>query len=333
MSDYHRTVTSSPFGQATGRTTVAIDEGLRAYKLHVYNYMVFGLAITGLAALGIYMASVTGDPGAAAKILHNGVEVPARVAHDMYLTSIGYTMFVSPVKWIVILAPLDLVFGLSFGIERLRPATAQLLFWIFAALMGLSLGSIFMVYTHTSIVRVFFITAASFGALSLWGYTTQRDLSGMGSFLVMGLFGVILASLVNLFNGELGAAIRDLSGGCSGLRRTHRLGHTTPQEPVSVWRDGWRDRGALGDSGRTLALPELHQHFHAPAPAVWSSRRVIAGLGGVTIGPQDAPLPKSDKPPALPHSGRYVGSVTQRFCGAATSTRCVQSQPGEARNC
>jgi FtsH-binding integral membrane protein len=94
--------------------------------------MVFGLAITGLAALVIYMASVTGDPGAAAKILRNGVEVPARVAHDMYLTSIGYTMFVSPVKWIVILAPLAMVFGLSFGIERLRPATAQLLFWIFA---------------------------------------------------------------------------------------------------------------------------------------------------------------------------------------------------------
>ena len=199
MSDYHRTVTSSPFGQATGRTTIATDEGLRAYMLHVYNYMVFGLAITGLAALVIYMASVTGDPGAAAKILRNGVEVPARVAHDMYLTSIGYTMFVSPVKWIVILAPLAMVFGLSFGIERLRPATAQLLFWIFAALMGLSLGSIFMVYTHTSIVRVFFITAASFGALSLWGYTTQRDLSGMGSFLLMGLFGIILASLVNLF--------------------------------------------------------------------------------------------------------------------------------------
>ena len=200
MSDYNRTVTTSPFGQATTRrTTVAIDEGLRAYMLHVYNYMVLGLAITGLAALGIYMASVTGDPGAAARILRNGVEVPARIANNMYLTSIGYTMFVSPVKWIVILAPLAIVFGLSFGVERLRPAMARLLFWIFAALMGLSLGSIFMVYTHTSIVRVFFITAASFGALSLWGYTTQRDLSGMGSFLLMGLFGVILASLVNLF--------------------------------------------------------------------------------------------------------------------------------------
>jgi hypothetical protein len=99
MSDYNRTVTSSPFGRATGRTSIAIDEGLRAYMLHVYNYMVLGLAFTGLAALGIYMASVTGDPGAAARILRNGVEVPARIANNMYLTSIGYTMFVSPVKW------------------------------------------------------------------------------------------------------------------------------------------------------------------------------------------------------------------------------------------
>jgi FtsH-binding integral membrane protein len=97
------------------------------------------------------------------------------------------------------------VFLLSFGMERMRPATAQMLFWVFAALMGVSLGSIFMVYTQTSITRVFFITAATFGALSLWGYTTQRDISGWGSFLFMGLIGVILASLVNLIwpNGML----------------------------------------------------------------------------------------------------------------------------------
>jgi FtsH-binding integral membrane protein len=200
MSDYNPHATTSPFDQVTrGRTSVEIDEGLRAYMLHVYNYMVLGLAITGLAALSIYMISVTGDAGAAAKILRNGIEVPARVAGTMYLTSIGYAIFVSPVKWAIILAPLAMVFALSFGIQKVRPATAQVLFWIFAALIGLSLGSIFLVYTHTSIVRVFFITAASFGALSLWGYTTQRDLSGMGSFLIMGLFGVIIASLVNLF--------------------------------------------------------------------------------------------------------------------------------------
>jgi hypothetical protein len=99
----------------------------------------------------------------------------------------------------VIFAPLGLVFLLSFGIDRMRPAMAQIAFWIYAALVGVSLASIFMVFTHTSIVRVFFITAASFGALSLWGYTTQRDLSGWGSFLIMGLFGIILASLVNIF--------------------------------------------------------------------------------------------------------------------------------------
>lgn len=199
MSDYRPNVTPSPWGQATTRTSVAVDEGLRAYMLHVYNYMVIGLAITGLAALGIYMLSVTADASAAAKIVRNSVEVPARVAANMYLTSIGYTLFVSPVKWVVILAPLAMVFGISYGMDRVRPATAQMLFWIFAALIGLSLGSIFLVYTHTSIVRVFFITAASFGALSLWGYTTGRDLSGMSSFLIMGLFGVVIASLVNLF--------------------------------------------------------------------------------------------------------------------------------------
>jgi FtsH-binding integral membrane protein len=115
------------------------------------------------------------------------------------MTAVGYYVFVSPLKWVIMLSPLALVFVLSFGLQRLRPATGQLLFWLFAALMGLSLGSIFLVFTHTSIVRVFFITAASFGALSLWGYTTQRDISGMGSFLLMGLFGVILASLINLF--------------------------------------------------------------------------------------------------------------------------------------
>jgi FtsH-binding integral membrane protein len=92
--------------------------------------------------------------------------------------------------------------GLSFGVERMRPATAQLLFWIYAGLVGVSLGAIFLVFTHTSVVRVFFITAASFGALSVWGYTTQRDLTGIGSFLIMGLFGVIIASLVNMFLGS-----------------------------------------------------------------------------------------------------------------------------------
>ncbi|MEW6641375.1 MAG: Bax inhibitor-1/YccA family protein [Pseudomonadota bacterium] len=188
MSDLDRNY-ASPFGRAAGRAdAVAVDAGLRAYMLKIYNYMTIGLAITGFAALGVYMAAVTTDAGAAA----------ARVGNTM-LTSFGVAMFVSPLKWLFILAPLVMVFVISFGIQRLRPATAQMLFWAFSALMGLSLSSIFLVYTHTSIVRVFFITAASFGALSLYGYTTKRDMSGMGSFLMMGLFGIIIASLVNLF--------------------------------------------------------------------------------------------------------------------------------------
>jgi FtsH-binding integral membrane protein len=105
----------------------------------------------------------------------------------------------SPLKWVVMLAPLALVFFFSFRADSMSPSTAQITFWIFAALIGVSLSTIFLVYTHTSIVRVFFITAASFGALSLWGYTTQRDISAWGSFLIMGLFGIIIASLVNLF--------------------------------------------------------------------------------------------------------------------------------------
>jgi len=200
MAEFDRSIAGMPFSSEMSLAEAAvIDAGLRAYMLRIYNYMILGLAITGVAALGIYILSVTDDMAAAAKAVRGGIEIPARLAGNMYLTPLGYTVFISPVKWALILAPLALVFGLSFGIERLRPAIAQLLFWLYAALIGVSLGSIFMIYTHTSVVRVFFITAASFGALSLWGYTTQRDLTGIGSFLVMGLFGIIIAGIVNFF--------------------------------------------------------------------------------------------------------------------------------------
>ena len=194
MSDLDRNY-ASPFGRAAGRVDAAtVDAGLRAYMLRIYNYMTIGLAITGLAALGVYMGAVTTDSAGAAAKLGNA-----------YLTPFGYALFVSPLKWVFMLAPLVMVFAISFGINRLKPATAQMLFWAFSALMGISLSSIFLVYTHSSIVRVFFITAASFGALSLYGYTTKRDMTGMGSFLIMGLFGLIIASLVNAFfpNGML----------------------------------------------------------------------------------------------------------------------------------
>lgn len=200
MSDLDRNVAAAQYGRPLTRAEAAVvDEGLRAYMLRIYNYMVLGLAITGFAALGVYLVSVTGDTASAARVVRNGVEGYARISGGAYLTPIGHLLFVSPFKWVVILAPLAMVFLLSFGISRVRPATGHVLFWIFAALIGLSLASVFLVFTHTSIVRVFFITAATFGAMSLWGYTTQRDLTGLGSFLFMGLFGVVLAALVNLF--------------------------------------------------------------------------------------------------------------------------------------
>jgi FtsH-binding integral membrane protein len=197
MSDYDRNAAAAKWGRPITRAeTTVIDAGLRAYMLRVYNYMVIGLAITGFAALGVYLLSVTGDPALAMKSA-SGTAI--RVAGNQYLTSIGYTLFVSPLKWVVILAPLGMVFFLGARMQSMSSTGAQVMFWVFSALIGVSLGSIFLVYTHTSIVRVFFITAASFGALSLYGYTTKRSLSGMASFLIMGLFGVIIASLVNLF--------------------------------------------------------------------------------------------------------------------------------------
>jgi len=199
MSDFNRNTATAQYGRLTGAEAAVVDVGLRAYMLRIYNYMVIGLAITGFAALGIYLLSVTGDASVAARNANGAV---AALRNGVYLTPLGYALFVSPLKWLVILAPLGLVFFLSFRAESMRPATAQVLFWIYAALVGVSLGSIFLIYTHTSVVRVFFITAASFGALSLWGYTTQRDLTGMGSFLIMGLFGIIIASLVNVFLGS-----------------------------------------------------------------------------------------------------------------------------------
>ncbi|MFG1463781.1 Bax inhibitor-1/YccA family protein [Xanthobacter sp. DSM 24535] len=191
MSDYDRNV-AGRYGTTVTRSEAAIDQGLRSYMLSVYNYMTLGLAITGLAALGVFMLSVTTDPSQAA----------GQVAGGIMLTKFGYALFVSPLKWVVMLAPLAAVFFLSFRIQNMSVGAAQATFWIYAGLVGVSLATIFLVYTHESIVRVFFITAATFGALSLYGYTTKRDLSAMGSFLIMGLFGIIIASVVNIFLGS-----------------------------------------------------------------------------------------------------------------------------------
>jgi uncharacterized protein len=159
-------------------TQVQIDQGLRSYMLKVYNYMAAGLGITGVAAYATFHAAVDAAGG---------------------LTPFGNAIFVGPLKWVLILAPLALVILLSFRISRMSVSAAQMTFWAYAALVGVSFASLGLIYTSASIAQVFFITAGTFGALSLYGYTTKRDLAGFGSFLFMGLIGLIIASLVNLF--------------------------------------------------------------------------------------------------------------------------------------
>ncbi|MEO1093077.1 MAG: Bax inhibitor-1/YccA family protein, partial [Pseudomonadota bacterium] len=160
--------------RASSRADAAMyDEGLRRHMLRVYNFMLLGLALTG--AVAMFVASS-----------------PALMQ----------TIFGTPLKWVVMLAPLGFVMFLSFRADRISAPAAQGLFWAFAACMGLSLASIFYVYTGGSIARVFFIAAAMFGATSLWGYTTKTDLSKFGSFLFMGLIGIVIASIVNIFLGS-----------------------------------------------------------------------------------------------------------------------------------
>jgi len=177
-------------------TGVAIDEGLRAYMLRVYNYMAAGVALTGIVALTLFSLATTLDPGMAAKAASGA---PIAVKGGMFLTPLGYTLWATPLKWVIVFAPIAMCFLMGFGAARFSAGTTQLLFWVFAALVGLSMSVIFMVYTQASIARIFFISAAMFGALSLYGYTTKRDLSGMGQFLFMGFIGIFIAMIVNIF--------------------------------------------------------------------------------------------------------------------------------------
>ena len=150
-----------------------LDEGLRQHMLRVYNYMMVGLVVTGLVA---YLTSTS---------------------HDLMMT-----LFATPLKWVVMLAPFAFILVLSFGIQKLSVQAAQAVFWAYCAAMGLSLATIFVVFTGTSIARVFFITSGTFAAMSLYGYTTKKDLSGFGSFLMMGLFGIVIAGFANIFIGS-----------------------------------------------------------------------------------------------------------------------------------
>ena len=173
------------FNQRSFTKTVdqaTIDEGLRAYMLKVYNYMTTGLVLTGFIAYFFGKASVE-----------------AYVPGGVILTPVGNMLFNSGLSFVIMLAPLGFVFYLSARINKMSTTSAQITFWLFASIMGLSLASIFVQFTHSSIARVFFITAGTFGAMSLYGYTTKRDLTKLGGFLFMGLIGIIIASIVNIF--------------------------------------------------------------------------------------------------------------------------------------
>ncbi len=162
-----RAAVSAP--TSVGARQVAYDAGLRSYMLSVYNYMASGVLLTGVVALG-FAAS-----GMAEQVL------------------------ATPLRWLIMLAPLGFVMVLSFGINRLSTGAAQALFWAFAVVMGLSMSSIFLVFTGTSIAQTFFATAAAFAGLSLWGYTTKRDLAPFGTFLIMGVVGILVAMIINIF--------------------------------------------------------------------------------------------------------------------------------------
>ncbi len=167
-------------GQMTRAQAAAaeIDVGLRRYMLQVYNYMASGVALTGIVA---YVVANT----------------PAILQYFYVQTPLGLEP--TMLAYVAMFSPLAFILVLSFGINRMNAATAQLVFWLFAGVMGLSVTHIFLLYTGESITRVFFITAGTFGAMSLYGYTTKKDLSGWGSFLIMGLFGIIIAMVVNIF--------------------------------------------------------------------------------------------------------------------------------------
>ena len=174
---------------ATGARAAEIDAGLRAHMNKVYGTMSVGMLITFAAAWAIAGLAVTTDPSAAV----------AQLSADKYLTSFGYSIYGSPLKWVIMFAPLAFVFGFSAALNRLSAAGAQLVFYAFAAVMGLSISSIFLIYTGQSIIQVFLITSIAFAGLSLYGYTTKKDLSAMGTFLIMGVIGLIVASIVNIF--------------------------------------------------------------------------------------------------------------------------------------
>ncbi len=177
---------------AAGVNAAQIDQGLRAHMNKVYGTMSVGMLITALAAWAIAGLAVTTDPAQAVGQMQNGT----------MLTSLGAAIYTSALKWVVMFAPLAMIFAFGAVMRRASAQAAQLFFFVFATLIGVSLSSIFIFYTSYSIVQTFLVTSIAFAGLSLWGYTTKRDISGWGSFLIMGVIGILVASIVNIFLGS-----------------------------------------------------------------------------------------------------------------------------------
>jgi uncharacterized protein len=184
MSDFDRNIATARTGYRTDQ--VAIDAGLRAHMIRVYNYMTAGVALTGVVSWLAYQAA-------------GGDAIQVSGGRISGLTSFGQAIFSGPLTIVLALGTIGLVMFMSYRVSRLSVGTALSLFFVYAGLLGLMLASVFLQYTGVSITRVFFISATTFGAMSLWGYTTQRDLTGFGSFLMMGLIGIVIAMLVNIF--------------------------------------------------------------------------------------------------------------------------------------
>lgn len=175
-----------------GSRAAQIDVGLRAHMNKVYSTMSLGMLITALAAWSIAGLAVTTDPTLSVGTMRNGT----------MLTGLGAAIYTSPLKWVVMFAPLAMIFGFGAVMQRASASAAQLFFFLFATMIGVSLSSIFIFYTSHSIVQTFLVTAIAFAGLSLWGYTTKKDISGWGSFLMMGVIGILVASIINIFLGS-----------------------------------------------------------------------------------------------------------------------------------
>ena len=222
-----------------GVPRAARDVGLRSYMLSVYNYMASGVLLTGIVAM-----------------------LFAPYARDALFNQAGTGM--NPLGWIVTLAPLGFVMAMSFGLNRMSTSTLQLLYWAFATVMGLSMSTIFLAYTGVSIAQTFFAVSAGFAGLSLWGYTTKKDLSAWGTFLIMGVVGLLVAMVINMFLQSPGDGPGDQRHRRADLRRPDRLRYAEDQEHVRLCR-GHRDDGQGRDHGGAQPLPRLPQHVPVPA--------------------------------------------------------------------